>query len=184
MWKLRTMIDNCERESGVVWSTPGDHRVTRIGRFLRHTHIDEFPQLLNVLRGEMSLVGPRPERPEFYGLLSVAVPDYSRRLAIKPGVTGLAQVVLPPDVELDDVRRKQVYDLYYLRHVNVGFDLRLVLATALRAIGVPFRVVRPLLSMPSPTTVGAMSADRRCEAENCFTIASRTSPQPVSQIAT
>ena len=93
---------------------PGDKRVTWIGKILRATHIDEFPQLVNVLRGEMSLVGPRPERPEIVAGLEPAIPCYRERLAVRPGVTGLAQVQLAPDTDFESVRRKLAYDLYYI----------------------------------------------------------------------
>ena len=124
IWKLRTMDHLCEDDSGARWSTNGDHRVTPLGRVLRRLHIDEFPQLWNVLRGEMSLVGPRPERPEFFPVLTNAVPNYAQRLMVKPGVTGLAQVYLPPDEDVLGVRRKQLYDLYYIRRVGITLDLR------------------------------------------------------------
>src|ERR1043165_8088430 len=112
IYKIRTMYHNCEWQSGVCWSTKGDPRITPIGRFLRVTHIDELPQLWNVLRGEMSLVGPRPERPEFVPGLEKAIPHYRKRLSLRPGVTGLAQIQLPPDTDLDSVRIKLAYDLH------------------------------------------------------------------------
>ena len=125
LFKIRTMAHDCEKASGARWSTPGDPRITRVGAFLRKTHLDELPQLWNVLRGDMSLVGPRPERPEFTPLLEQVVPHYRDRLAVRPGVTGLAQVQLPADTDLDSVRRKLAYDLYYIRHLNGWLDLRL-----------------------------------------------------------
>src|SRR5439155_3872848 len=115
--KLRTMMNKCESLTGPRWSMPGDPRVTGLGRFLRATHLDELPQLLNVLRGDMSLIGPRPERPEFLPELERACPRYRERLAVRPGVTGLAQVQLPADTNIASVRRKLAYDLYYIRHV-------------------------------------------------------------------
>lgn len=148
IWKLRTMEHLCEENSGAKWSTNGDYRVTPLGRILRRLHIDEFPQLWNVLRGEMSLVGPRPERPEFFPVLSSAVPHYAQRLMVKPGVTGLAQVYLPPDEDVSGVRRKQLYDLFYIRHVGFTFDLRIIVATALQAIGAPHFLVRPFCLLP------------------------------------
>ena len=93
--KIRTMRHDCEKATGPRWAVPGDPRITPLGRFLRQTHLDELPQLWNVLRGEMSLVGPRPERPEFVPDLEQAIPHYRDRLLVRPGVTGLAQVQLP-----------------------------------------------------------------------------------------
>ena len=103
--KLRTMQDNAESQTGPAWSTGNDSRVTPLGKLLRQTHIDEFPQLWNVLRGEMSLIGPRPERPEFVVRLEAAVPYYGSRMNVRPGITGLAQLRLPPDDGLESVRQ-------------------------------------------------------------------------------
>src|SRR5262249_17904057 len=111
IYKIRTMYHDSERLTGPQWSRPGDPRVTPIGRILRATHIDELPQLWNVLRGEMSLVGPRPERPELAAGLERELPSYRDRLAVRPGVTGLAQVQLPPDTDVESVRRKLAYDI-------------------------------------------------------------------------
>jgi lipopolysaccharide/colanic/teichoic acid biosynthesis glycosyltransferase len=147
--KVRTMINNCESLTGPRWSIPGDPRVTRFGWFLRVTHLDELPQLLNVLRGEMSLIGPRPERPEFLPELERAFPAYRQRLVVRPGVTGLAQVQLPADADLTSVRRKLAHDLYYIRHLSPWLDLRLLVCTAFYALGVPFGVVGKLLGIPS-----------------------------------
>jgi lipopolysaccharide/colanic/teichoic acid biosynthesis glycosyltransferase len=148
IYKLRTMVHRCESLTGALWSVPGDPRVTPLGRILRRTHLDELPQLWNVLRGDMSLVGPRPERPEFVPQLEQAIPHYRARLAVRPGVTGLAQVQLPPDTDLDSVRLKLAYDLYYAAHVGFWLDLRIGLATALKMVGVPFRVLRRLFRFP------------------------------------
>jgi lipopolysaccharide/colanic/teichoic acid biosynthesis glycosyltransferase len=149
LWKLRTMYHNCERVSGIRWSTPGDARVTWLGRFLRRTHLDELPQLWNVLRGDMSLVGPRPERPELIPALEQAIPHYRERLRIPPGVTGLAQVQVPADTDLNSVSRKLAYDFYYIRHVGLWLDLRLILCTAARMLGVPFHVLAPWFRIPA-----------------------------------
>jgi lipopolysaccharide/colanic/teichoic acid biosynthesis glycosyltransferase len=153
IYKLRSMIHRCESLTGPRWSIPGDPRVTRVGHVLRVTHLDELPQLLNVLRGEMSLIGPRPERPEFVPELERALPRYRERLAVLPGVTGLAQVQLPADTDLNSVRTKLAYDLYYIRHLSPGLDLRLLGCTALYAFGVPFRWSRRLFGVPDADTV-------------------------------
>ena len=148
IWKHRTMRHNCERESGARWSTKGDTRITFLGKIFRKMHIDEFPQIINVLKGEMSLVGPRPERPEFFPALQASVADYARRLLVKPGVTGMAQVYLPPDEDVASVRLKQMFDLYYVRHLSLWLDIRLLIATPLQALGIPHVLVRPLLFLP------------------------------------
>jgi lipopolysaccharide/colanic/teichoic acid biosynthesis glycosyltransferase len=148
MYKLRTMEHNCERKSGPLWSTPGDPRVTRLGRFLRRAHLDELPQLWNILRGDMSLVGPRPERPEFLPMLEQAVPHYRERLRVRPGLTGLAQVQLPPDTDVAGVRRKVAYDLYYIHAMGPWLDLRILAATALKVVGVPLSRAGKLCLLP------------------------------------
>ena len=125
-----------------------DPRITPIGRFLRRTSLDELPQLWNVLRGEMSLIGPRPERPEFVPGLARAVSRYLDRLLVRPGVTGLAQVQLPADTDVESVRRKLTYDLYYIDHMSFWLDLRLVLGTAFKVVHVPFAVSQKLLRLP------------------------------------
>jgi lipopolysaccharide/colanic/teichoic acid biosynthesis glycosyltransferase len=156
MYKLRTMEHNCERRSGPQWSTPGDPRVTRLGRLLRRTHLDELPQLWNVLKGDMSLIGPRPERPEFLPLLEKNVPHYRRRLLVRPGVTGLAQVQLPPDTDVESVRRKLAYDVYYIHRMGLWLDLRILAATAFKVVGVPFAACGKLCLMPREAAVEAV----------------------------
>jgi lipopolysaccharide/colanic/teichoic acid biosynthesis glycosyltransferase len=127
-----------QRGTGVaVWSQPNDTRITRLGRLLRKLHLDELPQLFNVLKGEMSLVGPRPERPEFIGVLADRIPGYLDRLAIAPGVTGLAQLNLPPDSDFASVRRKLVLDLEYIRDASFFMDVRILLCTILRMLKIP-----------------------------------------------
>lgn len=148
LYKIRTMIDRCESGTGPVWSGPGDTRVTRVGRFLRRTHLDELPQLWNILRGEMSLVGPRPERPEFIGELERLVPRYRERLAVRPGLSGLAQITLPADTHPDDVRRKLIVDLYYVSHSRPSLDARILLSTGFSLLGVPFGLSRRVLGLP------------------------------------
>jgi lipopolysaccharide/colanic/teichoic acid biosynthesis glycosyltransferase len=136
MYKLRTMYDGAEAGTGPVWTVYGDRRITLVGRFLRRFHLDELPQLINVIRGEMDLVGPRPERPEFAGVLAQQIPGYLQRLAVRPGITGLAQINLWPDETLDCVRRKLALDLEYLETANLSMDLRVLLCTLLRMFGV------------------------------------------------
>jgi lipopolysaccharide/colanic/teichoic acid biosynthesis glycosyltransferase len=148
IYKLRSMVHKCESLTGARWSTPGDPRITTLGRIFRKTHIDELPQLWNVLAGDMSLVGPRPERPEFVPQLEHAIAHYRSRLSMKPGVTGLAQVQLPPDTDLASVRLKLAYDLYYVRHANIWFDLRIVFATGSKLIAMPFWFIRALFGFP------------------------------------
>jgi lipopolysaccharide/colanic/teichoic acid biosynthesis glycosyltransferase len=149
--KIRTMRANCEATSGIQWSQKGDNRITRVGRFLRRTHIDELPQLLNVLLGHMSLVGPRPERPEVIQAkgLNQLVPGYRHRLRVKPGVTGLAQCQLPADSDVTSVRYKVVYDLYYVENMNLLLDLRLMMATLFRAMGAGPGTLRRLFLLPN-----------------------------------
>jgi lipopolysaccharide/colanic/teichoic acid biosynthesis glycosyltransferase len=155
--KVRTMRANCEAASGIQWSQKGDSRVTRVGRFLRATHIDELPQLLNVLLGHMSLVGPRPERPEVIQAkgLNQLVPGYRLRLRVKPGVTGLAQCQLPADSDVTSVRYKVVYDLYYVENMSLLLDLRLIAATLLRAAKLGPRALRLIFLLPGRRCVAA-----------------------------
>lgn len=148
IWKLRTMVHNCELTTGARWALRNDPRSTGIGRFLRLTHLDELPQLWNVLAGHMSLVGPRPERPEFIPALEQAIGNYRQRLLVRPGVTGLAQLYLPADTGIASVRKKVTYDLHYIQQMGCWFDFRLMLATALQSVGLPCRFVRRLLRLP------------------------------------
>jgi exopolysaccharide biosynthesis polyprenyl glycosylphosphotransferase len=127
--KFRTMIAGAETFSGAVWAGANDARVTRVGRFLRLSRIDEIPQLINVLRGEMSLVGPRPERPEFIEQLSNAIPFYQERLFVPPGVTGWAQVKYPYAASIHAARRKLQFDLYYIKHMSLFLDILILLRT-------------------------------------------------------
>jgi len=147
IYKIRSMVEDSEK-NGACWSTPGDPRVTRVGRFLRKTHIDELPQLWNVLCGDMSLVGPRPERPEFVPSLEQAIPHYRERLQVRPGLTGLAQVQLPPDTDLDSVRRKLACDLFYIRRLGLWLDIRLIFVTSFYLLGQSCRWPCKLLRIP------------------------------------
>ncbi|HJZ58646.1 MAG TPA: sugar transferase [Gemmataceae bacterium] len=153
LYKIRSMTHNCEAATGACWSGGRkDPRVTFIGRILRATHIDELPQLWNVLRGEMTLVGPRPERPEIVARIEPLIPGYAERLSMVPGLTGLAQVQLPPDVDLDSVRRKLRYDVYYGANQGFWLDIRLIVVTAGKVIGL-LATVRSLLRIPGPNRV-------------------------------
>jgi sugar transferase (PEP-CTERM system associated) len=127
--KFRSMRQDAEAASGAVWSQAGDPRVTSVGRLLRRTRIDELPQLWNVLLGEMSFVGPRPERPEFVSNLSEQIPFYGQRHAVRPGLTGWAQVRHNYGSSIEDAWQKLQYDLYYIKHLSVAFDLFIILET-------------------------------------------------------
>jgi sugar transferase (PEP-CTERM system associated) len=126
--KLRTMRVNAEA-NGAVWAATKDDRITRVGAFLRRTRIDELPQLVNVLRGEMSFVGPRPERPVFVAELARHIPLYNERHMVKAGLTGWAQINYPYGASVDDARSKLSYDLYYVKNFSVLFDLVILLQT-------------------------------------------------------
>ena len=126
-------MKNAEKETGPVWATLDDKRITRLGRMLRKLRLDEMPQFINVLKGEMSLVGPRPERPFFVEQLKQEVSFYSRRLFVRPGITGWAQVKHRYDTSLEDVKEKIRYDLYYLENMSLTLDLKILLRTILVA---------------------------------------------------
>jgi exopolysaccharide biosynthesis polyprenyl glycosylphosphotransferase len=127
--KLRTMVKEAEGDTGPVWALPNDPRVTRVGRWLRKLRIDEIPQMWNVLRGEMSFVGPRPERPVFVEALQTKYAVYSLRHLVRPGITGWAQVCCPYAASEEDNLLKLEYDLYYLQNASMLFDLRIILKT-------------------------------------------------------
>lgn len=149
IYKVRSMSVNSEKD-GACWSQPGDPRVTRVGRVLRDAHLDELPQLWNVLRGDMSLIGPRPERPEFVPGLAAVIPNYGDRLLVRPGVTGLAQVQQAADSSLASVRQKLAYDLWYVQNRTFGLDLRILVGTGLKLCGVPFPTLRWVCGFPTP----------------------------------
>lgn len=131
--KLRTMMADAE-QGGPQWSPQNDPRITRVGRILRRTHVDELPNLWAVVRGDMSMVGPRPERPEFVSMLEHQVPLYRARLTVAPGLTGWAQINTNYGDSVDDATRKLEYDLYYVRHQSLWFDLVILARTAGRMI--------------------------------------------------
>jgi len=129
LYKFRSMPEDVEAKTGPIWSGDGDSRATPVGHFLRRFHLDELPQVFNVLRGEMSLVGPRPERPCFVSFLRRLIPDYNLRHSVKPGITGLAQVFYPYGASVEDACEKLRYELYYARHISLGLDLRALAKT-------------------------------------------------------
>jgi len=129
LYKFRSMGADAESGEGPKWAAQADSRVTAIGRWLRKFRLDELPQAFNVLRGDMSLVGPRPERPYFVSMLRQRIPFYDLRLYVKPGITGWAQVYYPYGASVEDAYEKLQYDLYYTKHVSLMLDLRILLST-------------------------------------------------------
>lgn len=129
IYKFRTMQVDAERHTGAVWAQRDDPRITAVGRFLRKFRLDELPQLINVLKGDMNVVGPRPERPTIFSELREAIPNYQLRQKTRPGITGLAQVRLNYDSCLDDVQRKVECDLEYINGQSFWRDLRIMLQT-------------------------------------------------------
>jgi len=129
LFKFRTMRVDAESETGPVWATENDPRVTRIGKWLRKFRLDEIPQLWNVLRGDMSLVGPRPEREVFIHKLSEKIPFYAERLLVPPGITGWAQVMYPYAASIEESRRKLQFDLYYIKHMSFFLDVYVLVKT-------------------------------------------------------
>ncbi|HSP76917.1 MAG TPA: polyisoprenyl-phosphate hexose-1-phosphate transferase ExoE, partial [Myxococcaceae bacterium] len=128
LWKFRSMRTDAEKD-GAMWARAGDERVTRVGRVLRRTRIDEIPQVFNVLMGDMSFVGPRPERPVFVEQLQRAIPFYGLREAVKPGITGWAQIRYPYGASVDDARHKLEFDLYYVKNGSLFLDLGIIFHT-------------------------------------------------------
>ncbi|MCE5268542.1 MAG: sugar transferase [Planctomycetaceae bacterium] len=155
MHKIRTMRIDAEAATGPVWGSPHDPRATRIGTLLRRLHLDELPQLINVVKGDMSLVGPRPERPEFVRVLSAAIPGYLDRIAVRPGITGLAQLNLPPDTDLNCVRRKVILDREYVDQAGLWLDFRLLACTGLRVFKLPERWLLSILRLRRNVTLAA-----------------------------
>jgi len=134
IWKFRTMREDAEAGTGPVWAGEDDPRITKLGRFLRKSHIDEIPQLINVFKGEMSLVGPRPERPELIKEINSRIPNFNKRLKIKPGITGLAQVRYSYGASFKDAARKLEYDLLYIKKMCWLLDFRIIYWTLGRAL--------------------------------------------------
>ena len=127
--KFRSMVTDAEATQGAVWAEKDDPRITRVGAIIRKTRIDELPQLFNVLRGDMSFVGPRPERPEFVTDLSESITYYDHRHRVKPGITGWAQLCYPYGASVDDSKEKLQYDLYYLKNHSILLDMIILLQT-------------------------------------------------------
>jgi exopolysaccharide biosynthesis polyprenyl glycosylphosphotransferase len=126
--KFRTMVSNAE-ENGAAWTRPDDDRITRVGWLLRKMRLDEIPQTWNVLKGDMSFIGPRPERPEFNDLLETNIPYFEMRYLVKPGITGWAQVMFPYGASVEDAREKLQYDLYYIKNYSLLLDLVIAVKT-------------------------------------------------------
>jgi sugar transferase (PEP-CTERM system associated) len=129
LWKFRTMVDDAEALSGPAWAQENDSRVTRVGKVLRRYRLDEIPQMWNVLKGDMSFVGPRPERPEFVQNLKNIIPYYSERHTVKPGITGWAQVCYRYGSSAQDALEKLKYDLFYIKNMSIVLDLVVIFRT-------------------------------------------------------
>jgi exopolysaccharide biosynthesis polyprenyl glycosylphosphotransferase len=129
MYKFRSMYQDAESKSGPQWATENDPRITSVGRFLRATRLDEIPQFFNVLKGEMSLIGPRPERPYFVEQFQTTIPFYLRRFRVRPGITGWGQIKSGYDTDIENVKMKLQYDLFYLENMSLRMDLKIVLHT-------------------------------------------------------
>jgi lipopolysaccharide/colanic/teichoic acid biosynthesis glycosyltransferase len=129
MYKFRSMVDNAEKTSGPVWASDNDSRITRVGKIIRKFRIDEIPQVWNVLIGDMSFVGPRPERKHFTDALEEKIPYYGERFVVKPGITGWAQVSYDYGASVNDAVEKLNYDLFYIKNMSIMFDVMIVLRT-------------------------------------------------------
>jgi lipopolysaccharide/colanic/teichoic acid biosynthesis glycosyltransferase len=144
--KFRTMHADAEFQTGPVWTKQNDSRITTIGRLLRETHIDELPQLINILKGDMSIIGPRPERPHFVDMLNDEIHGYTRRLAVKPGITGLAQCYCQYDATISDVKRKLRYDVLYIKNKCWKLDMEIIWRTLnVSLLGGKHQIPRKLL---------------------------------------
>ncbi len=150
IYKIRTMRCDAEADGEARWCQKNDARITPLGRIIRKLHLDELPQLFNVAQGDMALVGPRPERPVFVDKLKLKISGYERRLSVLPGITGLAQINLPPDTTTADVRRKLYLDLRYIDGACFWLDFRMLIASSVRLLGVPGTIVTHLLGLYRP----------------------------------
>lgn len=143
IYKIRSMRPDAEEESGAAWSTGDrDPRITRVGRYIRKIHIDEMPQLFNVLAGDMSIVGPRPERPEFVAQLTNVIPKYCDRLRVIPGITGLAQVRQDYDESIEDVQKKLRHDREYIENLRLAQDIKILVLTAALISGMVLSAIK------------------------------------------
>ncbi len=134
MWKFRTMRYKAEMETGPVWAAEQDPRITNLGKFLRKSHLDEIPQLINVFKGEMALIGPRPERPEFTEMINGHIRNFNQRLKVRPGITGLAQVRYSYGASIKDAARKLKYDLLYIKRMCWMLEMRILFWTVGRVL--------------------------------------------------
>ena len=169
VYKIRTMSNDAEASSGPVWTSGiSDPRVTALGKFMRASHLDELPQLFNVLKGEMSLIGPRPERPEFTQFLAREIPGYVGRLSVKPGITGLAQIILPPDSDLESVRKKLELDVKYVDLSGFLLDLKITICTAMKMLGFRSADVANWVGLSSCLEESSSGAQKRKRAGGLF----------------
>jgi exopolysaccharide biosynthesis polyprenyl glycosylphosphotransferase len=129
IYKFRSMITDAEQANRPVWAQKNDSRITRVGQFIRKTRLDELPQLWNILKGEMSFVGPRPERPVFVKDLEEKIPFYSQRHIVKPGLTGWAQIRYEYGASIEDALKKLEYDLYYVKNMSIFLDIMTIMET-------------------------------------------------------
>lgn len=177
LYKIRTMRLDAEVASGPVWCQDNDPRITRLGRLMRATHLDELPQLWNLLRGDMALIGPRPERPEFVEHLAMVIPGYLKRLTVRPGITGLAQVNLPGDTDYESVWRKLYLDLEHMERATWWLNTRIVICTALRLLGISRERATHWLSIhrdpPRGVFQPVMNGDRPTPFPNLFATGAR-----------
>ena len=169
MYKIRSMRTDAEAATGAVWAARKDPRITLVGTILRKLHLDELPQLYNVVRGDMSLVGPRPERPEFVDALDRKIDGYSHRLLVKPGVTGYAQLNLPSDIDLNDVRRKLVLDFEYIENASLWFDFRLILGTAMKVFKLTGRIPLILIGIYRDVETSSWASPLRVSSDTIET---------------
>jgi lipopolysaccharide/colanic/teichoic acid biosynthesis glycosyltransferase len=182
IWKLRTMVHDAEVLTGPIWASKHDGRVTPLGEFLRRTHLDELPQLWNVLRGEMSLIGPRPERPEIANRIERRLPSYRDRLEMRPGITGLAQMLVsaddPHDAQFESGKAKLAHDLFYVANASFALDLRIAICTpchfgaaAIHAIGNSFlRPYRRIVMPANPKSVERAAARENQSSFSMFDV--------------